>query len=322
MLKFCLGALPALAVTSLAVAQEHTVQTTDAYRFIEVFETADGLPTAEALQAGYLDGAGRGVEIFTPNRIRNAEHLAATIARDPDVYRRAIDVCLPLAEAASADLNTIYTAMSEMFPDYDMPAIHVVFGARNSGGTAGPDAQVLGLEILCEVGESDAEIERIYRHFFAHETVHVFQHASAAAAVQNPLLVQTLREGFADYVSWRITGAIPTQGRNDWALENEDMVWAEFAADLASIDGALEAGASMDAPSEEMLTTYHRWHANFRNAPEGWPSELGYWVGRQIITRFIANSEDPEAAFEAALRLDDPMAVLTESGVPTISSSD
>lgn len=53
----------------------------DARRFAVVFEQAGGQPSAEQLQRGYLDGAGRGVAIFTPLRIVDAARLARAVAR-------------------------------------------------------------------------------------------------------------------------------------------------------------------------------------------------------------------------------------------------
>src|SRR3990167_76866 len=87
------------------------VNLTDAYRFADVYRASGGAPDADALQAGYLDGAGRGVEIFMPGRIRSAENLAAAVARKPDAYARAIDVCLPIVEASNADLRAIYIGL-------------------------------------------------------------------------------------------------------------------------------------------------------------------------------------------------------------------
>ena len=143
MIKFFLEGLMGMSLCApvLAQAQEHRIQSGDAHRFVAVFEAADGAPTAEALQAGYLDDAGLGVEIFTPNRIVDAETLARRIARFPDTYRRGIDVCLPIAESMSAELQVIYDQLAMLYPGQALPEIYVVFGGNNSGGTAGPGAQ-------------------------------------------------------------------------------------------------------------------------------------------------------------------------------------
>lgn len=291
------------------------VRSEDARRFVAVFEAADGAPTAEQLQAGYLDGAGRGVEIFTPSRIVDAENLAATIAADPAKYRRAIDVCLPIAEAASTDLRSIYLGLKGLFPDQPLPDLYVVFGAGNSGGTAGSDAQVLGLEVICEIGETPEEIRDIYRGFFAHETVHVLQHGLSNIDWENdPLLAASLAEGMADYVAWLVTGEVPTPSRDAWAREHEAEVWEAFHRDMAVIAEELAAGATFDDPTPRAEEAWGNWVGNYRNAPEGWPHEMGYWVGRQIINAYVDQAEDRRAAFAEAMVLENPRMIYEASG--------
>ncbi|WP_158272063.1 hypothetical protein [Marinicauda salina] len=314
-------ALAGLVLSAPAAAAEGVdpltaeVRSEDARRFVAVFEAADGAPTAEALQAGYLDGAGRGVEIFTPNRIISAENLAARIAADPEAYRRAIDVCLPIAEASSADLRSIYLGLQSVFPDRPLPEIHVVFGAGNSGGTAGPDAQVLGLEVICEVAETPEDARTYFRHFFAHETVHVLQmQTGLEGEFADPLLGYSMAEGMADFIAMLVTGTVPDADKDSWAREREAELWRRFDADRTTIRSALEAGADLNEPPPEVAEAYGRWLANFRRAPEGWPHEAGYWVGRRIAQAYFDRAEDKRAAIDTLLRLEGPEAILAASG--------
>ncbi len=133
-----------------------SIYTKDADRFAALFAKTGGAPAAEQIQADYLNGASYGVEVFTPGRIKNAEHLTATIRKNPEPYRRAIETCLPAAKAAEADLRSVYLGLRGLLPDANLPQIYLVFGAHNSGGTAGPGAQVLGLETLCAVANDPA----------------------------------------------------------------------------------------------------------------------------------------------------------------------
>lgn len=180
----------------------------DALRFARLMQ--DGaVPTADVLQRGYLDGAGRGVRIFTPGRIRDAQHLARVVAAKPDDYRYAIRECLPQLPALRSDLRAIYLAFAGLLPDRPLPAIDVVFGARNSGGTADAEAQVIGLEVTCVSGTTPAQFRTRMRGFFAHETVHTWQADDTPQALADPLLNQALREGVADYLAALVTGDVP-----------------------------------------------------------------------------------------------------------------
>ena len=94
------GAVLAAGVDPLAA----DIDARDALRFAALMK--DGaVPTADVLQRDYLDGAGPGVKIFTPGRIRDARHLAAVVAAKPDTYRYAIRNCLPQLPAATACRN-------------------------------------------------------------------------------------------------------------------------------------------------------------------------------------------------------------------------
>ena len=301
-----------LGVSIPALAQDDApyVQSADAHRFAALFDAHDGALGAELLQSAYLDGAGRGVEVFTPNRIQTADNLARAVAQDPDAYRRGIEVCLPIADEMSADLREVYAAMQPLFPGYDLPEIHVVFGAGNSSGTAASDGLVLGLEVICRVGQSEAEIRDIFRFFFAHEAVHALQSQNMDAFGRDPLLYMSLLEGQADYVSLLVTGQTPTQSRHDWALENEDWLWPEFAQDRRILKAASSAGASYGDLPPEAAAALRRWHANAGQPPEGWPYELGYWMGRQIVADYVEGSDDPDQALMDLLDINDAVSIL------------
>jgi len=312
------GLLAALSTPVLAQGadpQTAQVNSSDAYRFVAVYEAANGHPDAEALQTGYIDGASPAVAIFTPNRIRSAEHLAEYVDTHNGQYRRAIDVCLPIAESMTPELRQIYGAMHTLLPDRELPQIHVLFGAGTSGGTAGPGAQVLGLEVICAIKDNEPDIRQAFRMFFAHETVHTFQHQpDPQILIADPLLFGVLMEGVPDFIAMQVTGELPWTERDAWARENEAMLWTQFARDRITVrDGfsLRETGMAFDEPANAAL---HNWVSNYGNAPEGWYFEAGYWIGRQIAQAYYDQAEDKVAALDALIALDDPIGILQASG--------
>ncbi len=292
------------AVDTLTV----TIHTEDADRFAKLFDATDGKPTAEQLQRDYLDPASYGVSVFTPHRLENAAHLAAAIAKDPAAYREAIDRCLPVVRDANAELRAIYLALHGLFPTRQLPQIYVVFGAGNSGGTAGPGAQVLGLEVLCKISPDTAALRATLRQFFAHETVHTLQTDVDNKGAQ-PLLSAILIEGGADYVAGLVTGAPPNAERADWAAPREAELWRQFEADLVATNGFDWESAKKDSPG---LAAMHRWIANYQNAPAGWPSEMGYWLGMRIWQRYVDAAPDKHQALEDVLTWTDEQAILAK----------
>jgi hypothetical protein len=59
---------------------------------------------------------------------------------------------------------------------------------------------------------------------------------------------------------------------------------------------------------------FHRWFANAGHAPEGWPYELGYWVGMRIAEAYVARAADPHRAMDELIEAKDPAAMLKASG--------
>ncbi|MGW8391421.1 gliding motility protein GldB-related protein [Pseudoduganella sp. HUAS MS19] len=280
----------------------------DALRFAKIMK--DGVvPTAEVLQREYLDQSGAGVKVFTPMRIVDAKRLARAVAAKPDNYRYAIRECLPRLPALRSDLKAIYLAFAGLMPERPLPAIEVVFGALNSGGTASSDMQVIGLEVTCPPGTTPEQFRTTMRSFFAHETVHTWQGAASPQALADPLLSQSLREGIADYLAYVVTGEMPKPDRDAWARERESWLWEEFKRDRQLMQAD---GESLRNPMAN--ARFKRWFANCGAAPEGWPCEAGYWIGMRIAETYVNRSPDKYAAIRKLIELEDPAAILKASG--------
>lgn len=304
----CIAALTASAEPAGVDPLTARVELGDAERFAALFRQTGGAPTAAQLQEEYLAPAGRAIEVFTPNRIRDADNLASVIAANPELYRDAIERCLPWVRRTEPDLRAVYLGFQGLLPEQPLPAISVIFGANTSGGTAQAGIQVLGLEVLCRMSPDEAAFRSLMRTFYAHETVHTFQRLDRAKLETDFLLAQTIAEGTADYLASLVTGEVPDPKRAQWASENEQFVWREFAADLAKT-------RNTSLPRQARYAAFRRWVSNAGSAPEGWPSELGYWVGMRIAQGYVDHADDKRAAIRELLSFDDPAAVLEQSGI-------
>lgn len=305
------GPVPASAPVAAAAGVDPLtadIDARDALRFATLMKD-NAIPTAEILQRDYLDGAGLGVKIFTPGRIVDAQHLARVVASSPDHYRYAIQNCLPQLPALRSDLRAIYLAYAGLLPERPLPALKIVFGAGNSGGTASAEAQVIGLEITCRRGTMPAQFRTRMRAFFAHETVHTWQGDETPQERGDPLLSQTLREGVADYLASLVTGEVPEPSRDEWARQREPWLWQEFQRDRAALRADSEGLRNPMAHPR-----FLRWIGNYGSAPEGWPSEAGYWVGMRIAEAYVARARDKHAAIRDLLEWRDPETILKASG--------
>jgi len=295
-------------------ALDATVITEDAERFAAVFYETGGEPTAEQLLKGYLEPGTDGVKIFTKGRIKNAENLAAQIAENPDLYRRGIELCLPIAKEMTDTLRSVYLGLNGLLDNPPLPKVYAVFGGGNSGGTAGLGAQVVGLEVVCRISKTEDDIRRHFRHLFAHETVHTLQDfpSDKDFIYSDYLLLNILAEGGADYIAKLVTGTVRQPAREAWAQARYEYVRTEFLADRQKMRQMTPD--EIDAKDSPRF----RWVRNTKKTPdEGWPGELGYWVGSQIWAGYFAQADDKREALKDLLYLRNPQQVLQKSGYLT-----
>lgn len=279
----------------------------DAERFSALMAN-DGLPDAAMLQAAYIDPGSRGVEIFTPGRIQSADNLARRIAEKPDAYRHAIEVCLPIVRDLQVSVSETLAAVSgalgmkdlEREGDYpDTVPAYFVFGAGNSGGTATADALVIGLEVVC-AGKDASNARLALEEFVAHEVTHSYQQQVRAPGAGGSLLEMVLTEGMADFMMELVLSGpnLSDADRAAYGLVHEARLWSELKADIDS--GVPGRGDWMYGPGRD-----------------GRVADLGYWIGKRICQTYYEKASDKTAALQNLLLLEDPEAILAESGYGT-----
>lgn len=287
------------------------IQFQDAKRFARAFKEHGGKLDAAQIQKLYLDGSGPGVAIFTTGRIENAANLAKAVAERQADYQHAIEHCLPQIPSLNTELRAIYLAHRGLLPEKPLPAIHVVFGAGSSGGTANAQAQVLGLEVACRVGVSTEQFRQYMRYLFAHETVHSWQSFADKPWARDVLLETALLEGVPEYLASLVIGKSPDANREQWCRPREVALWQDFMRDQQ----ILMKREKEDFWSQpELASTYQRWFANLDKAPAGWPHEVGYWIGMQIAAGYVEKAQDKRKAIQELIEMKDPAAILQTSG--------
>jgi hypothetical protein len=291
LLAALLAGAPAFAQPAAALVLD------DAERLARLLQ-APALPDAEALRAGYLAPGTPGIRIFTPGRIEDERNLARAMAADPAAYRKGATLCLPAARALRADATAVMRRVAELLGRSDAAPVYVLFGAGNSGGTAGPDGLALGLEVLCAGIETPAQARELLTDFIAHELTHVYQARAIDPAAPDGLLTQALIEGFADYMVERARGTPSRESaeRAAYGRAHEMRLWSAFAADIATGAGLGE------------------WMYNARPRTPGQPRDMGYWIGQRICEAFVERAADKAQALQTLLRLSDPKAILRASG--------
>ncbi|MEL7218716.1 MAG: hypothetical protein AAGK01_09835 [Pseudomonadota bacterium] len=309
-----------VTLTSPLAAQdplEAVIDTKDAERFAAVFVDNGEQPTLDQLEADYLLQAGEGLALLQASRFRPAQALFDAVSGSPDIFRDTIKRCLPIAQSMQPDLRAVYLALSGLFPSKSLPRVEIVIGAGTSAGMASRAVQVIGLETLCAASPTESDVRSALRYFFAHETIHSLQPALDATTLgDDPLLTLTLHEGVADMVATLSLGRSPDAERDAWATPRKDALFQQFHKDRQTLRESVARGETLATFSQEAQSALGRWHFNHGRVPEGWHSDLGYWIGRQIASAYVDQASDKRGAIRRLVEGMDPLAVLQGSGLP------
>lgn len=245
---------------------------------------------AAILKKQYLEKASDGVLDFTPNRIVDAESLAAKILEDRSYYERARPYAARIA-ALEPEIRALYRRFQEWYPDARFPALYFVVGRRNSGGMSSPRALIIGVEMF---GDEKARLRfDVMVPMVAHELMHFQQQTSQEKG--SGFLASCIREGAADFLAERLAGKHINESIKSYGDSHERELWERFQTDLQRKDG------------------HRAWLYNGRDPNRIGPPDLGYYMGYKITQAFYQASADSNAALRTIIEMKDPEAILTGS---------
>jgi len=283
-----------LGSSGMAARPSLAIQTDDVTRFFEIYDAANGLPKAGILQQQYIEPGSPGLHDFIPYRIVSGENLAASIARSPDMYRRARE-CLRIIPDTKSRLYRALGRLKHAYPSARLAPVTILVGAGNSGGTSGPSGVIIGLEVACSADWLQTDLSDRLFVLVMHEYGHVQQSAELnSEAAPSTVLRQSLIEGVAELVAKLTTGEVSNSHLAKWTRGRELQIDAAFLKEVDSSD-------------------LSHWLYNGEGTPEK-PGDLGYWVGYRIAKAYYDKAHDKRAALKALLELKDPKAILAASG--------
>jgi hypothetical protein len=289
------------------------IDTQDAERFAALWHKTGGHPTAAQLDTEYIAGSGAGVRLFVPLRNLTGTSINSAMATHPQWYTDAVVKCLPWVTKSTPDLRAIYLGLQGLLPERPLPQIYMLVGRGNTGGTAAPGAQLLGLEVLCREAATPAAFRAELRSFFAHETAHTFQTITdTPGQIAEPLLTQILAEGVADYVAQLVTGEVPDVAREAYGHAHERELWAQFTKDRAEANLNYSETSGF-TPAGKAALGHWLYNGN-RGRLDGWERDMGYWLGAQIAAAYMEHALDRHAAIRELLAPENPARILLKSG--------
>lgn len=270
----------------------------DAQNFAAMFTQSSDL-SATTIQSAYLDVGTPGIEIFTPMRIQDAQNMATQVAKNPQDYKKAIEVCLPAAEGLQTEATDMLTKVKSLLGQEQAAPVYVLFGGNNSGGTASEQGLSLGLEVLCRFADTEEQFKDVLLAFIAHEIVHVYQsqarlYSNHSNDWQPTLLEAALIEGTADFIAEMMLNKVPTpeKERHEYGIQHEAEVWKDFKTSTDS-------------------TTLKGWF--YTKGLKNRPNDMGYWVGKRIAQSYYQHSSDKKNALMTLIALQSPSQILKDS---------
>lgn len=284
--------LSGTAVTAVPPGpDEARIETGDVDRFYRLYDAEGPRLEPTRIQSAYLDQASPGLVRFAQMRNVTAERIAAAIAENPELYAEA-RACATNLPAVRLRLAAAISRLRELLPDARLPTVTILVGRGRPVGVGTADAVMIGLEALCAWTVPEPDSEDRFVHVIAHEYAHAQQPDEEAGGT---VLKAALTEGVAELVAELTTGSVAYRHLDRYARGREFEIETEFLRDV-------------DTPATGSAWVYNGLGTADR------PGDLGYWVGYRIAKAYYLRASDKRAALRRLLALDDPAALLAESG--------
>lgn len=288
--------IASLAVCGVATSADDAaapiIEMSDVERFYEIYDEANGRPTAEALQQRYLDSGSDGLHTLARLRKVTGPSIAAAIAKRPEIYSQARE-CAEALPRVREELELAVRKLKDLYPEAHLPPITIAISRGKPVGVGGRDTGVqIGLEALCATEWINPDIEDRFVGVIMHEYAHVQQAAPFSELDNATVLSASLEEGAAEFIAELTTGSIAYSYMSALVAGRETEIEEAFAEDIDKTD-------------------LSDWLYN--STPEK-PADLGYWVGYRIVKSYYQLADDKREALREIFEMTDAKEFLAQSG--------
>jgi uncharacterized protein YjaZ len=257
--------------------------TKDITNFWIAFDRMDTESQTNPYEEIYLKPGSPGVQAFTKGRIENAASLLSTVRQRKEEYVKARENSLKMLENEK-QCRASFMALKYLYPKAVYPTVYFVIGRFNSGGHSNPKGLIIGAEMI-----QSAAVP----YMVAHELIHYQQDSIPKKSLN--LLAACINEGSADFIAELISGGGPNKQTHNYGNAHEPKLWNEFVS-------------IMDDREDS-----HDWMYNYK-PKNGYPPDLGYWIGYRITEAYYEKSTDKKKAISDILHIKDFGKFLDDSG--------
>lgn len=264
--------------------------------------TADPARKRALINRLYINKGSPGLRALMQARGYTADQYVQAIDAWPR-YWASVRPLTSRARQASAGLEADLAELRRLYPALRPASITYAIGVLRTGGTTLGNQVLIGAELALgddsvDVSELPEPLQARLRTFYAsqplanngqnniHEYVHTQQREAGDSLAQ-----YALREGVAELVAERVTGARPNLPLYRYGPAHEAAIKQRFLADRAD-------------------NQYRDWLYNSSNNAFG-VSDLGYYIGYRIAEAYCRSQPDQGKALADLIELhyDDPQAV-------------
>ena len=306
-----------LAVFLLSVAESASAGdrsqliTEDTSRFVSVIAAGDFGGTLEArLQARYLDPGTPGLDEYSKRFGLTADSLAARIREYPAYYRSLADIESRI-EAQAPLIHAALSSMQALYPDTDLGPVYFVVGAMRAGGQNSSVGALIAVEMYAAdpyvaaatpAGQNrlfpSSQLPVIVAHEMAHRQQVRAQGLESYLSIygdRQSVLANAIREGTAEFMALMTAGSTTDPKSYAFGVAHEAEIWSAFDHD-------------------KLNREYSDWFYYPPKDREGWPADLGYFVGARIVEAYYRMAPDKEVALGQILGVTDYEKLLRDSG--------
>ncbi|MEZ5059236.1 MAG: hypothetical protein R2879_19545 [Saprospiraceae bacterium] len=278
------------------VAEDQVIVSTDIANFWKAFDAIDNLEDSvqqlDYLKTVFIDKASKGQKRMMEARGYTPEEYLKSILTKKQFWnsiRKNTEELEPFNKAIMKGV----AQLKEVYPSLKPSTIYYTMGNHRSPGTGVDDMVLLGTEFaLGDLKTVTSELPEHLQNYYkinpvehlsflcVHEYVHTQQHPM----VHN-LLSLTLYEGIAEFVAIKATGQSSPWKAFITGPENEERVKQRFEADMFNPN------------------SIYNWLWNSPNNEFG-TSDLGYFVGYQIASRYYDAATDKKVAIKTLIEMD------------------
>ena len=264
--------------------------TEDIELFWEVYDSQGSKQKGSIWQSEYLEKGSPGVKGYIPFRIESGKKLAKTISKNKAYYDNVRESSLNL-EFTKREVCLAFHKLDSLYKDFRKPEVYFIIGRMNSGGTATSSGVIMGIEMFgnSKDGFEPSNSMDALASIVTHELIHFQQNY----AKNNTLLMQSIREGSADFFA-------------------ELLLDKPIHVDLHVYGDAHEESLKKEFVEKMHTNNWQGWLYGMRDKSR--PKDLGYWMGYKIVKAYFDKAEDKNQAIHDILNVQDPKAFLKKSG--------